>query len=270
MNLTINIADIPVNLALDHCDSATQNFTANFYSAFTVPYQPTPITIDVRVEPGEQFVPYGFTRTYYIGTRNQNGRIDFESHFEKGWIDLATGRGELVMRPTGRVENFLRVLYAWLCLDQGGLVLHACGVISNRRAFVFYGPSGSGKTTVACLSSDRTILSDDIVIVKKQNGKFRAFGVPFRGDLPEAPRTNDSADLAGIFILHKATENRLEPLPISLAAARLTACVPFVMSEPHNAQRVMRVANELATSVPRYALHFKRDPEFWSLLDGLD
>ncbi|MBI5652680.1 MAG: hypothetical protein HZC40_19880 [Chloroflexi bacterium] len=270
MNLTINIADIPVNLALGECDPATQAFTENFYAAFTEPYQPTPITIHIRVEPGEQFVPYGFTRNYYIGTRNHNGRIDFESHFETGWVDLTIGRGELLMRPTGRIENFLRVLYAWLCLDQGGLVLHACGVISNRRGYVFYGPSGSGKTTVASLSPERTVLSDDIVIVKKHNGKFRAFGVPFRGDFPEAPRTNDSADLAGIFILNKAAANRLEPLSIALAAARLTACVPFVMSEPQNAQRVMRVANELATSVPRYALSFKRDPEFWSMLDGLD
>jgi hypothetical protein len=270
MNLTINIADLPVNLDLTECDPQTQSFIADFYSAFCVPYQPGPITIRLRVEPGEMFFPVGITPTYLVRTRSRDYRIEFESYYEIGWVDLKLGQGELLMRPQGRTENFLRVLYAWLCLDQNALVLHACGVISNRRGFVFYGPSGSGKTTVARLAQDRTVLSDDIVIVKKQNGKFRAFGVPFRGDFPEAPRTNASAELRGISILIKADAHRLNALQVPQALARLAASAPFVMSDPINAQRVMRIASDLATNVRCYALEFKRDPEFWSLLDELD
>ncbi len=56
------------------------------------------------------------------------------------------------MRPGGNPENYLRVIYAWRCLEQGALLVHASGVIRRGRGFVFFGPSGSGKTTSARLS----------------------------------------------------------------------------------------------------------------------
>lgn len=282
--LTLCIADWHVTLRLDGCDAATRARIAERYAAFVVATQPTALSIHVRVEPGPAYIPFDLAPTWQIRTAARDGRIEFESHLEKGWIvdpatsamvDRAAGtcpersrrEGALVLRPRGDPENFLRVLYAWLCLDHDALLLHACGVIREGRGYVFFGPSGSGKTTTARLSQEHIVLSDDLVILKKVAGKYRVFGVPFRGDLPAAPRTNASADLHGIFALVKDTQHSIAPLAVSEAVARLSACVPFVMAQPASVRRVIEICVDLAARVPVRALHFRRDAGFWKLID---
>jgi hypothetical protein len=226
------------------------------------------LSIRIRTEPGPEFIRLNVSPTWQILTNERDGLIQFESYYEKGWVDRQKGLGELVMRPQGDPENYLRVLFAWMCLEQDGLLLHAGGVISNGKGYVFFGASGSGKTTIARLSLDRTILSDDLVIVKKKGPIFRLYGVPFRGDFPEAPRHNASADLRGLYTLVKDSRHYLEPVGLQEAVARLTACVPFVMVQPGAAQRVSELCIELAKQVQVQSLHFRADPGFWEVIDG--
>lgn len=265
--LTISIADLPITLQLDQLDVATRTKIVEHYGDFIVPSAQAHYWVKVRVEPGAEFIPFGFSMAWQIRTTRQNDRIDFESHCEKGWVDGATRRGELVIRPRGGdIENFLRVLYAWLCLENNAVLLHACGIIRHQRGYVFFGPSGSGKTTTARLSINDTILSDDLIIIKKNRGRFLGYGTPFRGDLPEAPRTNQSAELAGVFALTKDTRHYLAPLASSEAVARLVQCVPFVMQQPQSVLQVMELCRDLVTLVPVRMLHFRRDAGFWELI----
>src|SRR5581483_2511948 len=202
--LTISIAGIPVTLEYDGMDATTRLKLQDTYAAFVSDEQEPRLRVQVEVQPGAPFI--NFTHpTWQIRTRNVNGKVEFESHLEAGWADLERGTARLVMRPDGAPENFLRVLYAWLCLENQALLVHASGVIRDGQGYVFFGPSGSGKTTVAHLSRDATVLSDDLVIIRKWNDAFWVHGVPFRGDLLEAPRTNASAPLAGLFTLVKDT-----------------------------------------------------------------
>ncbi len=265
--LTISIADLPITLQFDQLDVATRTKIVEHYADFIVPSAQAHYWVKVRVEPGAEFIPFGFSMAWQIRTTRQNDRIDFESHCEKGWVDGTTRRGELVIRPRGgNIENFLRVLYAWLCIEHGSLLLHACGIIRDRRGYVFFGPSGNGKTTTARLSSQYTILSDDLIIIKKHQDRFIVCGTPFRGDLPEAPRTNQSAELVGVFALTKDTRHYLAPLASSEAVARLVQCVPFVMSQPENAMRVTDICVDLVNRVSVQMLHFRRDAGFWELI----
>lgn len=273
--LTLRIADLPVSLVLADLNAATRAQMLERYAAFRVPPQSAAVTIRVCVEPGAAYIPLNHAPTWQIRTAVRDGRIEFMSHFEMGWIERAVGQGALVLRPQGDPENFLRVLYAWLCLDHDALLLHACGVVRQgrgpsttlRAGYVFFGPSGSGKTTTARLSLDQIVLSDDMVIIQKHGAGLRVCGVPFRGDLPAAPRTNGSADLRGIFTLVKDTQHSVAPLATAEAVARLAACVPFVMTQPANAQRVTQICAEIAARVPVRALHFRRDAGFWSVID---
>lgn len=265
--LTLSIADWRVSLLLDECDDTTRIQIAERYAAFLVPFDSTALTVRVRSEPGELFIPFENYGVWQIRTMIRNGIIEFESHAEKGWVDRAARRGELILRPRGLIENYLRVLYAWIALDHASLLLHACGIIRDGKGYVFFGPSGSGKTTTATLSAAYTILSDDLVIIKKVGGMYHVCGVPFRGDLPEAPRTNTSAKLHGLFTLVKDTQHRLEALALPNAVAQLVRCVPFVMTQPENARRVTDVCLDLAMCVPVRALHFWRDTGFWNLIE---
>ncbi len=227
--------------------------------------------IQVQVEAGDLFIPFK-TGLWQVHTYPSDERIEFVSHQEKGWFDLRQKQGELTMRPEGNPENFLRVIYAWRCLERNAVLLHASGVIHNGGGYVFFGPSGSGKTTVARLSITATVLSDDLVILQRwpaEDADFiLVYGVPFRGEMIEAARTNASAPLRGLYTLVKDSRHYLADLPRIEAAARLSACIPFVMSVPVCAQRALALCDQITQLAPVKALHFARDPGFWKVIDG--
>jgi hypothetical protein len=267
--LTLSIADLVVQLDISECTPLVKTRVWDHYQAFVVSHPDPLYMVQMHIERGEPFIPFIGGGTWQIRSKEHQGRIEFESHLEKGWMNPATGQAELTLREDGDPENFLRVMYAWLCLGHEGLLVHSSGVVRDGKGYAFFGASGSGKTTVSRLSSNHTILSDDIVIVRKKDGKFRLYGVPFRGELIEAPRTNASADLSGLFTLVKDNVHRLEPMPVEQGVARLVACIPFIMAQPRNIMRVMDIANELVSQVPVRSLHFKRDSGFWRVIDGL-
>jgi hypothetical protein len=270
VRLTITIADWSVALELAAGDRATRSKIIENYAAFLCQTQSDALVVRISVEPGPVYVPVIPGSVWKIHTDCQDGHIAFESHYEAGWLDMRERRGELTMRPEGNPENFLRVLYAWKCLQNDALLLHACGVLRNARGHVFFGPSGSGKTTIARLSLEHLVLSDDMVIIKKRGETFRVYGVPFRGDFMQAPRTNASADLYGLYTLVKDAEHRLLPLSRTEATARLSACVPFVTGQPTNAERVMDICAELTNNIVTRALHFRPENGFWKVIDGVE
>ncbi len=263
--IRISIADICVALRVDDADMA-ERIQAR-YAEFLAPDAPADLAIDVAVREGVQFVPMR-PGPWVINTAFQNGVLTFESYVEKGSVNLATGQGHLVMAPTALIENFLRVLYAWCTMRAGGLLLHSAGVVKDGRAFLFFGSSGSGKTTTTRLSGEHTVLSDDILIVKPVNGSFQAFGVPFRGgEMQDTPRTNTRAPLAGLYRLRKAPEHRLAPMPFARAVAELASCAPFVVINPDMGRQVVDTCARLAAQVPVFELYFRKDPDFWRVID---
>ncbi len=262
--IKIEIADICVGLSVDDAKTAQQ--IMGRYADFLSPNGTPEVTVQIEVREGVQFVPLE-PGLYVINSSFQDGRLTFESYFEAGSVDMATGQGHLLMAPRGSIGNFLRVLYSWRCIHKDALLIHSAGVIKDGKAFVFFGPSGSGKTTTARLSLDHVVLSDDLVVIKKRNVAYKAYGVPFRGDMPEAPRTNAQADLCGLFRLKKDTSHFATPLRHSQAAAELISCVPFVMEDPIMNQRVMDICADLAASVPVKELHFSQDQGFWRVID---
>jgi len=263
--IKIEIADVCVGLKLDDAKIAQQ--ILDRYADFLSPDSTPEVTVEIEVREGVQFVPLK-PGLYVINSSFRDSRLTFESYFEAGSVDMATGQGRLLMAPRGNVENFLRVLYAWRCVHHDALLLHASGVVKDDRAFVFFGPSGSGKTTTARLSLNHTVLSDDLVIIKKRDGVYKAYGVPFQGDMPEAPRTNAQADLCGLFRLKKDMLHFAKPLRHSQAVAGLISCVPFVIQDIAMSQRAMAICADLAASVPVKELHFRRDKGFWRVIDA--
>lgn len=274
-DLSFSVAGIPTRLLIEGLSHEKQALLKTWYSAFSVQIdrvdEMQAAQIQARVEAGENFLPFR-PGSLLVRTNRHDVRIEFESYREKGWYDLIEKRGELILRPDGNPENYLRTIYAWRCLAHKALLVHASGVIRNGRGYVFFGPSGSGKTTTAKLSPDAIILSDDLVILQREDvdGRLsvRVYGVPFRGEMIEAGRANASAPLAGLYTLVKDSQHRLAELDHIEAAARLTACVPFVMSQPENAQRVLALCEEITRFVRVKTLHFKRDTGFWKVIDG--
>jgi hypothetical protein len=274
LELWIAIAGMPTRLWIDGLPPEKQSLLQAWYSAFSTHAEQgdaPEAQIQAWVEPGDPFIPFQ-PGPWVVHADKHGERVAFVSHQEKGWFDLQAQRGELVLRPEGNPENYLRVIYAWRCLDRDALLIHASGVIRNGGGHVFFGPSGSGKTTTAKLSPDAIVLSDDLVILQKViaegSAAVRVFGVPFRGEMIEAGRANASAPLVGLYALVKDSAHWLAEMDRTQAAARLVACAPFVMAQPENARRALALCDEITRLVRVKGLHFRQDAGFWEVILG--
>lgn len=141
-----------------------------------------------------------------------------------------------------------------------GLLVHCFGLLFQGGACLFVGSSGEGKTTSAKLWQEAglgEILSDDRVIVKKENGAWMAYGTPWHGEARLcSPR---QAPLKKIFFLAKAGQNRLKSLsPVeSLQRLLVRSFHPFwnlaLMKQSSAA------AADLCLEIPSYEFGFLPD-----------
>lgn len=222
--------------------------------------------VTVRVRPGAPWLPVHTDAALPLHTRRCGAWVTCMTPTEAGFFILTERRGQIVLRPNGNVENCLRVLVGWDVAERGGLLLHASGVVRAERAFIFFGPSGVGKSTVARLSAQWPVLSDDLVLIECAPTGYQACGVPFRGHEWTAPRLNRWAPLAGLLALEQAPRHARLPLPAGAGAARLVACTPFVTTCPHGAALVMRAAAAITAVTPVAQLQFRKDERFWEVL----
>ena len=184
-----------------------------------------------------------------------------------GTVDLGErcGTASLIGLHEASVDVFLRILYSLGLVEVHGLLLHAASLVRNGKAYLFCGPSGSGKTTVARLSPDKTLLSDELSITKISGGSAVCYGTPFWGELARAGEDR-SAPLAGIYFLHKGDRHAVQAIGARQALERLLPNVVFFAREADLTARVFRISADLVEAVPCFDLFFRRDPGFWEVI----
>jgi hypothetical protein len=130
---------------------------------------------------------------------------------------------------------------------------------------VFVGRSGAGKSTVASLSPDGSVLTDEISLLKCVAGEWRAFGTPFWGEF-RADGANTSAPVAGVFRLVQSGKNRIEPLRRAELLKALLHCVLFFSSELADHQRLLQILVAASQQIPGHSLQFRNNRSFWEVL----
>jgi hypothetical protein len=150
-------------------------------------------------------------------TRPESMPADFGYEFEGAALQaFATSIRFEGVRNQYALDSLLRVFLSWKLLEHHGFLLHAATVIRDGKAYIFTGRSGAGKITVASLSPQGSVLTDEISLLRRENGIWRAYGTPFWGEF-KAAGSNSSAPVAGIFRLLQAPENRVVALrPMSI------------------------------------------------------
>jgi hypothetical protein len=180
----------------------------------------------------------------------------FAPDFSAGQVFLDSG----FFRASAPVDPLLapldELLYSALLARGNGAEMHACGVIDAAgHGRLFVGKSGAGKTTMAKLwqgVGGASILSDDRIILRRQDGTMWMYGTPWHGVGGMACPAR--APLSAIYFLEKARTNALAPRAAAGAAADLTACSfpPFYSREAMG--RALDFIAQVVASVPCYTL----------------
>ena len=261
-NLNIKIADISVSLILEEgfcreVESAVRQFKSEKCAEYILLAN---IVDDIRRD-----------NCYSDELSVQDNRLVINSNEYSGYMDLRKMEGQVNIRPTWALAafvNFLKNFYSALILFAEGLMLHAAAVAKDDVAYIFFAPSGGGKSTIAGLSSNYTVLTDELVAVRRDSGSFNAYGTPFWGSNRDEGRgINSSFKIGGLFKLVKDSEVYLKIFPESRAAAEILM-VPQCYYDLESVAKLLNSCSDLAGVVPCYELHFLPDSSFWRCIDG--
>ena len=257
------IAGIPCRLAC--LDEGLWDLVVSRYTDFSVDAAPE---FSLRVEvtappPDEASSPWAgpFAR---IG--GQNDVLAIEGAGFHGAFDESSGEGWIAQPlDASPLETFLTAICAGRLLKGDGFLLHAAAITADDGAYVFFGPSGSGKTTVA-ERIGRGVITDEMVAIRRDRGRYRVFAVPWRGQRLDAPL---APPVAGLFRLRQGPETALTPLSPTAAVRQLLPSVFFPRADASEVSRFFEIGGDLVTQVPCYEMRFSPDRAFWEAVHGL-
>jgi len=189
-------------------------------------------------------------------------RGDFRAEWEP-----ARRRGQILQFPNPySIDSVLRIVHTLVLAEQGGFLAHAASAIRNGKAFLFAGVSGAGKTTMSRLAPrDVSLLTDEISYVRRQNNRYIACGTPFTGELAKVGE-NVSAPIAGLYLLAKGSETRIEPLKSGVATRELLANILFFAQDAELVRMVFDSACNFVDRVPVSRLTFVPDSRVWEMI----
>ena len=199
-------------------------------------------------------------------------RLDITSLHLKGWFDTEVGRGEALCctHDQGAAENFLRVAVARLLLPHGGFLVHACAVVSGGDAVVGFGPSGAGKSTLASMAGPRSVISDDLVVLRRDRpGRLVAVPTLFRDGGAPIP-AGEGYRVRRLLRLRKAARSELgvRSLDRLEGARELLAAMPFLIDDEECAAGALALADAAAADPGIGELIFPLDDRVWTQLEA--
>lgn len=199
----------------------------------------------------------------------RDGAAYFDEPGYQGYIDLKANKAELSLastRPLEDIDYFLRVIYAMLVFQAGGLLFHAAGIVRKGKAYLFFGHSGSGKTTVSRLSPKDVTLNDDLVLLIPEEVSWRVYSTPFWNPTQVRP-SPQTAPLKGLYRLVQDRHVYLEAMSPGQAVAETFASAPVISGDPSKAGDLLLRCRQLLAVVPVYRLHFLPDDSFWKFVE---
>jgi hypothetical protein len=199
-------------------------------------------------------------------TLPESAPADFGYEFEGAVLRAFSGDIRFDgVRNQYALDSLLRIFLSWKLLEHQGFLLHAATVIRDGKAYIFTGRSGAGKSTVATLSPQGSVLTDEISLLRREQGVWRAYGTPFWGEF-KAAGSNSSAPVAGIFRLLQASENLVVALRPMAILRTLLPNVLFFSAEAEANRQLLEILSRAATEISGYNLSFRKNPTFWEVL----
>ena len=186
--------------------------------------------------------------------------FDAEIDFSKNIARLSSG-------DHSNITVMMRFLSSLMLSRTGGFLLHSCAIVKDGFSYVFFGQSGSGKTTIARLSENKAVLTDETTALVKNNGSWFAYATPFAGEFGQ-PGQNAGAKVKALFALNKSlrfSHNIFD----QAGAVRQLSCSAFLNNGDYPMiDRALTAIEKLVGDLPCYDLYFKATPQIWRYIYG--
>ena len=144
-----------------------------------------------------------------------------------------------------------------LLLSQGkGLLFHACGIDDHGKGYLFLGNSGGGKSTAAQLFIDHglSVLNDDRIVVRQEEGTFWMYGTPWHGDFKE--HSSHGLPIAKLFFLRHGNKNSAQAKSGAEAVSMLLARSFPPFWDKEGMAFTIEHCQRLVSRIPCYELTF--------------
>jgi hypothetical protein len=262
------------------CEEAfvAENFR-RYYSGFLVNDGNPDLTLELKVE-YHRLGEYETPNSLLVTKQVDGDRFSFADGLLTGHLNVADRYCSIIVKEAllgGHniriFEQFLYQVYYTLRYRRPSpptsFLIHASGVSREGAGFVFTGRSGSGKSTIASLSSQETVLNDEIVIVKKTDDRFWVQSTLFNGGFED--KVNATVPLRSVFLLAHARENYLKPISKTDFVKRFVREVivpqPLLSLDSKSAfSEVLGFCLQLVEEIPVYELGFRPDRSFWQTI----
>ena len=197
-------------------------------------------------------------------------------HWRDGRLAIRHRRFQAEVDPHAREARLFRVspdgyavtavlraaLLARLPLE-GGVALHAAGLVIGDCGVAFFGPSGAGKSTLAT-AAPYTLLSDELVVLSKASG-LRLMPSGFWSSVSPPGAPGEGAPLRALVELAKADSYVLERLPRPTALRRLLT-VATVPPAECLWERALELLREVVDETPVYRMGWALPAPPWERL----
>jgi hypothetical protein len=175
-----------------------------------------------------------------------------------------TGVLENYRKDIVSVDAYLRFAISYLCLIDGGVLIHSAGVLTDDGGIVFPGPSMSGKTTLCNMLYDRYLLLGEelqIVLPLKGNGGYEVYGTPFLGSSSRVSEYGGKK-LKDIIFHSKSNDFFLRKIDYKDALFRLLETVIIYVDTKDIAEIAVKNSGNLLKKVRTFEMGFPLDDDW--------
>jgi hypothetical protein len=208
MKLTLRIAEINILLILKDNDLKTG--IINLYSDYIIS-DTNNIDIEISLIHKKNWMQ-NFKVTS-LKANLENDFIYFEFIKIIGKYNFMKRKGEFhIGNSPIAYYSLFRLIFSYSIAFFDGFYLHASAVFDKTHGLVATGISGAGKSTFALTLSKQNfnIIHDDLVLIRKINGVFKIYSLPFIEDPRFKFEINKNIPLTNLFFLGKSDINYIE------------------------------------------------------------
>lgn len=196
--------------------------------------------------------------------------LDLSEVKERWLADLKLGNTSFIMPGDPHIfESFLRVVTAEAVLKAGGLLLHGCGVMVAGLAIAGCGISGSGKSTLAAFGDPGSVLTDELVLIRRDQKIWTADATPFWGSMPYRRPSLSTAPLRAVALLKKSSINQIHVVSQGQMIKDILKNVVIYHSTVETVSRALETVLRLVEEVPCVEWEFPNQAQAWRVWDEI-